>query len=564
MRRVSPFFKALAILFAAITHSACGAALPGAKLTREVRKEITVDGRALGFAKIPAGCHVIVDSVQGGECIVRREAGDTPFTVPLGDLLPDEGTNLSGTNSAPPPHASPTPDAPPAPEATPPSTPSANPGNTPMPEASPSPFPSVARGQASATPSPAQGIRDPSPEEVNKGLGIPLFGKGSLWAEDDAVVAKRLRWPQESKTTYEAGYRRYPYTYNSGVRVLGADAQSLFLQGRKDRVAGASILFANKGDIANYASAEESSRLHQSSGVLNITDRMMKTFRDTMTSDRKTLEAGLRKLFGDSRPARTGRFANMAEEGQRWDWRGHTFLVTAPRDEYVALRVVPSESFNDQEAPRKAFSEAKSGLAERVERRENGDVIISDLPMVNQGRKGYCVPATFERVLRYYGIPEDMNILAMAGQTGAGGGTDVGEIEKATYGLIRDAGGVITRKNFTGSIPEIKPLIDAGKPILFTHLSVPEFNERVNARMARRVAVSDWEEWRTKTLPAPGKLPPLQSDKRYGHICLIIGYNEKTREIAISDSWGESATERWMTEEEARQIKSARALSVIE
>lgn len=557
MRRVRPFFRTVAFLSLAITDitpAAPAVRNPGARLNREVRKEITVDGRVIGFATIPAGCHVIVDSVTGNQCLVRRESGDAPFTVGREDLIPDAGTNLTEV-PAPPASAhllTPEPDSSPHAWAScpPASSPVSSPTATPSPAASPSPA--------------LLGVRDPSAEEVNRGLGIPLFGKGSLWSEDDAVVAKRLRWPQESRTTYEAGYRRYPYTYNSGTKVLGADSQSLFLLGKKDRTGAILILFANKGDIANYATAEESSKLWQSTGILNITDRMMKTFRDTMTSDRKTLESGLRKLFGDSRPARTGRFANMSEEGQRWDWRGHTFLVTAPRDEYVALRVVPTDSFNDQDAPRKAFSEAKSQLAERIEHRENGDVIISDLPMVNQGRKGYCVPATFERVLRYYGIPEDMNILAMAGQTGAGGGTDVGEIEKATYGLIRDAGGVITRKNFTGSIAEIKPLIDDGKPLLFTHLSVPEFNERVNGRMARRVAVSDWEEWRTKSLPNPGKLPPLQADKRYGHVCLIIGYNEKTREIAISDSWGEAATERWMTEEEARQIKSDRALSVIE
>ena len=37
--------------------------------------------------------------------------------------------------------------------------------------------------------------------------------------------------------------------------------------------------------------------------------------------------------------------------------------------------------------------------------------------MVNQGPKGYCVPATFERVLRTMGIESDMYLLAMLGGT---------------------------------------------------------------------------------------------------------------------------------------------------
>jgi CheY-like chemotaxis protein len=191
------------------------------------------------------------------------------------------------------------------------------------------------------------------------------------------------------------------------------------------------------------------------------------------------------------------------------------------------------------------------------------DVIITDLPMVDQGRKGYCVPATFERVLRYYGLSEDMNVLAMAGQTGMGGGTSIERIEGATYNLIRDAGGNITQKSFSGNISEIKPFIDAGKPVLFPHFSTEEFNKRVDERMARRVAMTNWDAWKNQFLPSFKKTVPLQRDPQYGHICLIIGYNEKTREIAISDSWGQAATERWMTEDEARQIKDS-AISVIE
>jgi hypothetical protein len=184
--------------------------------------------------------------------------------------------------------------------------------------------------------------------------------------------------------------------------------------------------------------------------------------------------------------------------------------------------------------------------------------------MVDQGRKGYCVPATFERVLRYYGLSEDMNVLAMAGQTDAGGGTSIQAIQSATYAMIRDAGGNITQKNFSRNIQEIKSAIDAGKPILFCHYSTEEFNNRVNERMEHRVAVTDWGKWFSEFLPSLKKSIPLKPDRHYSHICLIIGYNEKTREIAISDSWGLQVTERWMTEEEARQIQQPGGLSVIE
>ena len=39
-----------------------------------------------------------------------------------------------------------------------------------------------------------------------------------------------------------------------------------------------------------------------------------------------------------------------------------------------------------------------------------------------------------------------------------------------------------------------------------------------------------------------------------GHVCLIIGYNKLTGEVALSDSWGPSFAERWVTCEEAKDV----------
>ncbi len=39
-----------------------------------------------------------------------------------------------------------------------------------------------------------------------------------------------------------------------------------------------------------------------------------------------------------------------------------------------------------------------------------------------------------------------------------------------------------------------------------------------------------------------------------GHICLIIGYNNSTGEIAISDSWGPRFAERWVPAPAAQKV----------
>jgi hypothetical protein len=513
-------------------------------LVKETKMDLMADGHVIGFAKIPPGTRVMIITTNSmGDLLVKRTRSESPFAVTSDCVVLDPSAAPSSPSSV----------AQPASTATP-TTVAAPPAASPAPTAAP---PKTAPLNS--------GIKSPTAEEVNKALGITLFDGKPIWEESDAMVAGRLDWPRESSTSYDTGYRWYPYTDNSATTVFGSPVLSFFLQGLDGKVARVSMLFANKGDVAFYSSAQEAKlQAAHPDEALNVTDGMIKRCQDAMRHDRANLEAGLKSLFGDSKPARTGRFATTAESGQRWDWNGHSFLLVAPPNEYVILRILPTGSFDDADADRKAFASAKAALIGRVRHRENGDVVISELPMVNQGRKGYCVPATFERVLRYYGLSEDMNILGMAGQTKAGGGTSVSGIEGATYAMLRDAGATISRRNFSGSIQEIKPLIDAGKPILFTHFSTPEFNLRVDERMKHRIAVSNWDDWAARFLPSLKKSAPLKPDPNYGHICLIIGYNEKTREIAISDSWGRAAKERWMTEEEAKQIKDSGALSVIE
>ena len=72
-------------------------------------------------------------------------------------------------------------------------------------------------------------------------------------------------------------------------------------------------------------------------------------------------------------------------------------------------------------ARRKPASSRK--IADNVLRGARGDVYIENVPMVDQGQKGYCAAATSERVLRYYGLQVDEHEIAQAAGTSAEGGT---------------------------------------------------------------------------------------------------------------------------------------------
>ncbi|MBR5050606.1 MAG: hypothetical protein IKX75_04645, partial [Desulfovibrio sp.] len=64
-------------------------------------------------------------------------------------------------------------------------------------------------------------------------------------------------------------------------------------------------------------------------------------------------------------------------------------------------------------------------MKENVVPCERGGVWISGIPMVDQGDKGYCVVATLERLIRYYGGEVSQHELAQLFNTADGGGTSI-------------------------------------------------------------------------------------------------------------------------------------------
>ena len=80
-----------------------------------------------------------------------------------------------------------------------------------------------------------------------------------------------------------------------------------------------------------------------------------------------------------------------------------------------------------------------SGVKKNIVTKPNGDIYIDNIPMVNQGAKGYCVVAAVTRVLKYYGRKADQYELADLFNT-SNRGTSAKDIEKALRIIIRAKG----------------------------------------------------------------------------------------------------------------------------
>ncbi len=272
------------------------------------------------------------------------------------------------------------------------------------------------------------------------------------------------------------------------------------------------------------------------------------------------LEAAANGLDGKKRPKKRGKNAK-GDAGAGWE------------AEFIRLAVGPDAESLERGGAKDAVK--KSSLKGQKKKDENGDVWIDGIPMVDQGQKGYCVPASVARVFAYYGMDGvDQHVLAALCESSGDSGTSLEGMEEALNTISRkyhvkvanmDKGGMmelletynttadkmhkptlspsdpnrkydpeVMKEAFAGKpsqvkkwLKSIKKCIDAGQPVLWS------------------VQLGIFPE---EGLPQAGG----------GHMRLIIGYNEKENTIIYSDSWGARHARKTMPADQAAAMTMRR------
>ncbi len=360
---------------------------------------------------------------------------------------------------------------------------------------------------------------DPHPvswQEMNRLFGLEIWKDVFLWDDPAESAAKRMKLKKESKTDFMENHRAYPLGKET---VLGEPVYTTVLYGGKKYAESLCFVFLNQGDIERPE---------------KIDDEFIEKMADAIEASGMHVHDTLVPVLGEPDRDSIGK-GLMREKVWRWDWNGHAILLSMQEGNYALLRILPVDRADRSGKVDKIKStELRDRMRSCVERRGNGDVIIRNIPMINQGPKGYCSPATWERYLRYLGIPADMYQLANVGHTDIGGGTAAEEMIDATKGLLSFNGRKLEEIDDPLGIETVAEIIDEGMPVMWSFATSMRFQIETTRNTARRNG---------KKLDVK-KEPDLNAGYD-GHICLIIGYNKKTGEIAISDSWGPKFTERW-------------------
>ncbi len=263
--------------------------------------------------------------------------------------------------------------------------------------------------------------------------------------------------------------------------------------------------------------------------------------------------------------------------------------------EYIRIVMVPKTGHaaadNAQLTGRSILVRAKNlrQLKENIVRNSKGDVVIENVPMVDQGQKGYCAAASAERIIRYFGIDVDQHQVAQLAETSARGGTSIEGITDAITAIGKSYS--LDQKNLIPS--------DAGKPFQESQVfrDLKDYNAAAKRAKKPQVAWEDYTQghmvdvsaiWNaldpqilmesrlrrnqdfTKFLAniranvdagiplfwsclvgIYPEVPDLGAQGAFGHMRLIIGYNTKTHEILYSDSWGANHALKRMPEKQA-------------
>ncbi len=347
--------------------------------------------------------------------------------------------------------------------------------------------------------------------KLNEIFKVPVWKDAFLWDDSTAETGKRMGLNMESRTDFMENYRSYPLGRG---KILNEPVYAVALYGGATCADSISFIFLNQGDIPRGTDPDEIADQIEESGT-RIHDQ-------------------LTPLLGEPERDSLGK-GDLREKVWRWDWNSHALMLSIQDGKYTALRIMPTDRADRSGRIAKLKDDAlKKRMGSCVERRPNGDVIIGNIPMIDQGPKGYCAPATWERYLRYMDIPVDMYLLALAADTSQEGTTSQAMFD-ATGNIISSNGRKLSTSDTTLTLKSISMQINKGLPIMWSLYSTPSFQKAANDATAKRKGVKI------------GPSGQVEDQRGGGHLCLIIGYNKTTEEVAISDSWGTKFAERWVS-----------------
>lgn len=257
---------------------------------------------------------------------------------------------------------------------------------------------SLATPIATKKPKPANAL---SAADMNQLFGISLWSGDRLWDEDVRSVVERLNFRTEFASSNLASYVCLP-----APKILGVQSETLRLSSRDRKPDSLLIMFANKGDsVSMKPDRNHFMKPADYNHALSTYQKDLAALPARVSTELALVKTCLTKALGEPEHLTFGEGSATAEVVKLWWWKEHAILLATSPGESLSVRIVtPDQAKTRGRSNQTSNTDLKKELQRHVERRSNSDVIVTGIPMVMQGQKGYCVPATWSRYLQYLGI----------------------------------------------------------------------------------------------------------------------------------------------------------------
>lgn len=274
--------------------------------------------------------------------------------------------------------------------------------------------------------------------------------------------------------------------------------------------------------------------------------------------------------------------------GRRWNAPGATYSLEwavarkgtdlVPLAEYLRLDVLPAGA----PAPGAPPAARRADPRMHVVRGSDGTVELRDVPMVDQGQKGYCAAATVARIMGYYGYDFlDQHQIASWAKSDADRGTNEQMLDAIAV-VLHDRYKLVYRK-VPGSECDLFRLVeDYNKEARRRKRPEASLRPMPGTRVIDAEAV--WRQFEPDVLREARTKSPSRNNVFFenirksidagvpvvwsavlglvpedpalpqafgGHMRLIVGYNAKERTILYTDSWGAKHERKTMRLEDA-------------
>lgn len=402
----------------------------------------------------------------------------------------------------------------------------------------------------------------------------PILAQETLWATPAAdleAVAKPLGF------TWTSTAQRTLRSVRPGLTFRERPLNEALLTVEDGKFSAGTLIYFSRGDSGNLSERNF--------------DELLTAITDDLTT------------FTGQPPTERGRDATSAvkADGRIWNVHGTEYLlewsVTKEshskgipwRAEFIRLTVRPEETTLraiGEKVPKNASRTAVKNFvgSAHVEKEADGTVVLTGIPMVDQGQKGYCVVASAERVMRYFGAEVDQHELAQIANSDASKGTSPDAMFDSLKRLTSRFG-IKSRslvewdyRDFMTMISKYNRATKRGKlaPEINPHLpNLDDYYEPMNVAILKEVRLKQKADfgrfqrdiqshidlgipllWSVRLGLVPEK---GLSQARGGHMRLIIGYDLKKEEILYSDSWGRGHEQKRMSFEDAWTITNSLA-----